>query len=234
MEFHIAGSLRSKLNLPDLLFSYTGNVVFADMGASRKLALAMNDLRTRENGGVADPKRLVNAGALFAMGLIDELSHAMVAGYRKSTDPEVLTAALRWFGAQLGEGAVDRLLLAFTERFPNADVYAGKLSARQWLAGTTEGSPNREAAFEELMLLHLANSNPAFRPFRELFDDKELTDSTAYKAIVKDLPAYFETRPMLAPTIGTLLDALAAPMRLSPDSLTAAIGLHPYLLGAVP
>ena len=223
MEFHIARSLREKLNIGDLLFSYTGNAVFGDVGASRRLALAMNRQRTAENGGVEDPKRLVNAGALFAMGLIDELSHAMVAGYRKAIDPEVLTAALQWFAAQTGAESVDKLLLAFTERFPNTEVYAGKLTARQWLEGTTEGLPNREAAFEELMMLHLANVNPAFAPFRELFDDRGLTETTAYKAVVKDLPGYFATRPPVAPEIGTLLDALEAPMRLSPESLTAQL-----------
>ena len=54
----------------------------------------------------------------------------------------------------------------------------GKLTARQWLEGTTEGLPHREAAFEELMMLHLANVNPAFGPFRELFDDRGLTETT--------------------------------------------------------
>ena len=46
MEFHIARSLRQKLNLGDLLFSYKGNVVFANVAASRKLALALNNART--------------------------------------------------------------------------------------------------------------------------------------------------------------------------------------------
>ena len=223
MEFHIARSLREKLKVDDLLFSYTGNVVFADVGASRRLALAMNQLHTAENGGVEDSARLVNAGQLFAMGLIDELSHAVVAHYRKQTDPEVLTVALQWLSAQAGEAAMDKLLLAFTERFPNSEVQAGKVTATQWLAGTTEGLPNREAAFEELMLLHLANSNPAFAPFRELFDDKGLAETTAYKAVVKQLPEYFATRPEIAPEIGTLLEALEAPMRLSPESLTAQL-----------
>ncbi len=223
MEFHIARSLREKLKVDDLLFSYAGNVVFGDVGASRRLALALNRLRTEGNGGVEDPRPLVNAGALFAMGLIDELSHAVVAYYRKATDPQVLTAALQWFGAQAGEAAVDALLLAFTERFPNAAVYAGKLTAGQWLAGTTEGLPNREAAFEELMLLYLANANPAFQPFRELFDDRGLTETTAYKAVVKELPGYFATRPPISPEVGSLLEALEVPMRLSPESLTAQL-----------
>ena len=223
MEFHIARSVRQKLDLGDLLFSYTGNVVFANVAASRRLALALNKARTEESGGTPDPKRQVNGGALFAMGLIDELSHAMVARYRRETDPEVLTAALKWFGAQAGEGAIDKLLLAFTERFPNTEIYAGKITAEEWLKGSTEGLSNREAAFEELMLLYLANANPAFKPFRELFDDKGLTETTAYKTVTAELPKYFATRPPVAPEVGSLLDALEAPMRLNPESLTAQL-----------
>ena len=223
MEFHIARSLREKLNLDDLLFSYTGNVVFANVTASRRLALALNQRRTEENGGIADPKQQVHAGALFAMGMIDELSHALVARYRKETDPEVLTEALKWFGAQAGEAEVDRLLLTFTNRFPNSEVYSGKVTAAEWLRGETEGLPNREAALEELLLLHLANVNPAFQPFRELFDDTELKEKTAYEQVTTELPAYFETRPPVAPEVGSLLDALTAPMRVNPDSLTAQL-----------
>src|SRR5579875_1269270 len=174
MEFHIARSVRERLGVGDLLFSYTGNVVFANLAAARKLAFELNNLRQQENGGVPDPKRQVNAGALYAMGLIDELSHAIAARYRKETDPAVLSEGLRWFASQTSPAELDRLLLAFTQRFPNTEILSGKLTAEQWLAGETEGLPNREAAFEELLLLHIANTNPAFKQFAELFDDTEL------------------------------------------------------------
>ena len=75
MEFHISRAVREATRVDDLLFSYAGNVVFANVVASRKLAAALNEAREPN----ADPAGAVNAGALFAMGLIDELSHALVA-----------------------------------------------------------------------------------------------------------------------------------------------------------
>ena len=218
MEFHISRSVREKLELDDLLFSYTGNVVFGNVAASRKLVRQLNQIR----GAKAETKPL-NAGALFALGLIDELSHAMVARYRKEIDPAVLSDALRWFEGRVGRARVNRLLLAFTEQFPNVAVYRRELSAAQWFRGTTEGLPNREAALEELLLLWLANINSAFTPFRELFEDAGLKKLTSYQSVTADFQDYFLTRPPLSPEMGSLLDALRAPMLASPDSITGQL-----------
>ena len=219
MEFHISKSIRERLNLDDLLFSYSGNVVFANVAAARKMAQRLNELQKAEAG----PEIIVNAGALFAMGLIDELSHALVARYRKEKDPAVMTAAVRWLGSQVTAAESERLLLSFTQQFPTVAVYRGELTAEQWLNGTTEGISNREVAFEEMLLLWIANSNPAFAPFQILFDDKALKQQTAYTGVTKSLPQFFATRPPIAPSLGTLLDALRAPMLASPDSLTGQL-----------
>ena len=219
MEFHISRKLRDKLEVGGLVFGYTGNAVFADVTASRKLAARLNEAR----GPNADPDKIINAGALFAMGIIDELNHALAAEYRKHIDPHVLSEALRWFAGKIAPANLERLLLTFVEQFPNVDVYQGKLTVAQWLNGTTDGLPNREAALEELMLLWLANSNPAFAPFRELFEDNDLKLHTAYKAVTAELPDYMATRPPLSPEVGTLLDALRAPMLASPDSITGQL-----------
>ena len=47
MEFHISRSIRERLDLNDVLFSFTGNVVFANVAAARKLAQDLNELRGR-------------------------------------------------------------------------------------------------------------------------------------------------------------------------------------------
>jgi glycosidase len=215
MEFHISRAVREAAKVDDLLFSYTGNVVFADVAAARRLAAALNESRPN-----ADPA--FNAGALFAMGLIDELSHALVARYRKELDPSVLSEAVRWFTSHLEPTKLDQLLLIFTEQFPNAAVFRKELTAAQWLRGTTDGQPNREAALEELLLLWLANNNPAFKPFQVLFEDTHLKQQTVYASVTAAFPNFFSTRPPI-PEIGSLYDALRAPMLASPDSLTGQL-----------
>jgi len=219
MEFHINRELRERLGVDDQLFSYTGNVVFANVTACRVLAQKMNEARGAGN----DPAKIVNAGALFAMGLIDELNHALVERYRKEIDPNVLKDAMKWFAAHARQDDVERMIRTFAEQFPNVAVYRGETTVDEWLRATTDGLSNREAAVEEMLMLWLANSNPAFKPFQELFKDTALKQKTVYQNATTTLPEYFATRPPLDPEIGSLLDVLRAPFTASPDSLTGQL-----------
>lgn len=219
MEFHISRSLRERLDLDDLLFSFTGNIVFANVTASRKLAERLNAI----NDANGLPEKTVSGSELFAMGLIDELSHALIAQFRKKTDPRVLTDGLLFLASQIGTEQRDRLLVAFTEQFPNVAIFRKEMTVEQWLLGQTEDLSNREAAFEELLLLWLANTNPAFASFGMLFGDDALKNETAYSAATSSLPNYLSARPPVDSNLGTLLDALKAPMLASPDSLTGQL-----------
>jgi len=218
MEFHISRNARQRYQFADSLFSFSGNVVFANMAACHQFAFRINQVREAQN----HPERAVHAAQLFAMGLIDEASHVLIARYREELDPQVITGALDFFSAQVSPTALDSLLLTFVEHFPGQSVMRGIETPRQWLAGSTDGIPHRAAAMEELLLLYAANSNQAFKPFEELFEDKTLAERTVYRQVTERLPDYFATRPLIpledeAPV--TLLDLLRKPAIASPTSL---------------
>ncbi len=218
MEFHISRAARNRYQFADTLFSFTGNVVFANAAASREFAHRMNLVRDVER----HPERAVHAAALYVMGLIDEASHAVMACYRQQFDPNVMIDALSFFSEQVGAKELDKMLLAFVQQFPGSSVYRGEQTPRQWLAGSTAGIPHRAAAIEEMMLLWMANRNVAFRPFEELFEDRALVEKTAYKRVAERLPDYFATRPLI-PVEGSapvsLFDLLRAPATSAPGSL---------------
>jgi hypothetical protein len=111
MEFHISRQARDRYRFEGVLFSFAGNVVFADLKASREFAHTMNQVRNAR----LHPDRAVHAGALFAMGLIDEVSHLLMQRYREELDPAVMTDALAWFAGRVGADALDKVLLKFVE-----------------------------------------------------------------------------------------------------------------------
>jgi glycosidase len=214
-EFHVSRAARERYSFADTLFSITGNVVFADLAATREFADRMNKVRRAQE----NPDRAIHAGALNAMGLIDEALHAVVAAYREQRDPQVMRDALKFFADRLGGKTLDRTLLAFADRFPAVSVYRGEQTASEWLAGATAGVEHRAVALEELMMLWLANANPAFRKFEELFDETPLANTSAYRQLTAALRDYFETRPKFGPENQNLVDMLRAPALASPDSL---------------
>jgi hypothetical protein len=219
MEFHVSKEARDRYELSQKLFSFSGNVVFANLSASREFAFRMNERR----GAEKDPTQTINPGALYAMGLIDEMSHALVDYYRQRLDPKVMAGALEWFDSRVGKAELDKTILAFVEQFPTADVYRKEKTLAEWLAGETDGISHRAVAFEEMTLLWLANANPAFKPFSELFTDQSLAAVTRYQQITSGLREFFSTRPPLGPKKQNLIDMLRGPAFASPDSLSGQL-----------
>ncbi|MDR0598106.1 MAG: hypothetical protein LBG14_06330, partial [Treponema sp.] len=90
MEFHIRNEVRAEHGLETALFSLRGNVILADFQQVRRLASRLN----ATIDGAAHPERIVKAGQLNAMGLIDEILHFMVALYRQQVQRDVFETAL--------------------------------------------------------------------------------------------------------------------------------------------
>src|SRR5258708_19632057 len=145
MEFHISRGARDRYQFAGNLFSFTGNVVFANVSASREFAHRMNQVRDVQK----HPERAVHAGALYAMGLIDEPSHVLLERYRQHLDPAVMTDALTWFSAHIGSQELERLLLRFVEEFPGTSVYRALQTPPEGIPAPTAAPPPRALPLEE-------------------------------------------------------------------------------------
>ncbi len=214
-EFHVSRKIRDAFQLPDSLFSVTGNVIFADFGAAREFAHRLNQQRDTEN----NPELAVSASRIYALGLIDEVLHLVVARHRRERAPELWNQVLGLLSRDLSEEAVDRLLGVFVDEFPPSNVYRGELSGAEYLNGESDGVPNRETAMEELVMLWLANRNPAFAGFRELFDDRVLRQETDYETALEHVETFLGGSETGVRAGETLLDRLYAPMRAAPTSI---------------
>jgi len=214
-EFHISRHARDRYQFDDGLFSLNGNIVFANLFAVRVFSDKVNRVREAST----HPERALKASDINAMGLIDEVLHYVVWLYRKEVNPQAMQAAYDHIARQIGKKAFESCLLRFVELFPPVDVFRGRSSAADYLAGQTDGVPNRLIALEEMLLLRLANTNPAFKPFLEFFDDGPLKDSPSYLKIQEGIDAFFQTQPVFGPHNNPLITMLREPVVAAPDSL---------------
>jgi len=215
MEFHICRAVREKYSLEGSLFSLTGNVILANMRQVRTLTHRLNEgLDPAKN-----PERFVRAGELNVLGLIDEILHYMVALYREQVQPDVFQTALKRIETNLGGEKTSALLEGFCAGFPPRDVYSGKTNVKKYLAGSDGGESCKCLSLEELLLLAIANLNPAFRQFLFLFDDSDLAKETVYAGAIDELKAHLESLPVFGEDGMNLWDLLRAPALASPNSL---------------
>jgi glycosidase len=211
MEFHIDREVRREYGLKKSLFALTGNVILADIRQARDLAAKFNAKHGKSG-------QYVRAGELYVMGLIDEILHYVVALYRQQVQPDAFDTCVKRLETNLGEGKTNGLLTAFSEQFPPKPVYAGEKIVPEYLESTEEGESCRSLSLEETMMLSLANLNTAFKPFRFMFDDKDLSAYTVYPDAIEELKAHFKDLPPFGPDGQNLWDMLRSPA-LASDTL---------------
>ncbi len=175
-QFHVSRTARSRYALDRPLFGFHGGVITADVGATRRLAARMNETRAREGSGAP----AVTAGELYALGVLHEVFHAILGQFDEQLRPGAIGLAVNELEQELGHKRVAGILKRFGTEFPHGPASRGHAAVDG--AGPPAPRPDtREAraeAVEELLLLALANGNPAAEPFRELFDDTPLATTT--------------------------------------------------------
>lgn len=237
MEFHVSRRARQKYEFDQRLFATNGNVIFSNFRAAREFAQRINAKRDLTRF----PEQVIRAGQLNAMGLIDEILHLVVEKYRQQRRADVMEQALLFLESVVGKEALEASLAHFVAEFPPVDVYRNRISIEEYLSRSTTYPSgvwsNRAVTLEEMLLLWLANVNPAFEPFQELFDDRNLSQNTAYPQIIHHLSAFFDQQPTFGPQNQNLVAMLRSPAIAVPHSLPGQleyIRTHwGYLLGDI-
>ena len=221
-EFHISKKVRDLCSFEEGLFASSGNVVFANMRNVRNFQVLYNNYIENVTG---DDNKKVSAGQLNAMGLIDEILHYVCMLYRRNKVPTFMTDLLADLDKQFTKKEIDTLLLDFIKEFPPVEVYKEKCTPAEYLArtaldpATNKPRTNREQTLEELVLLHLANENTAFKPFLLLFSDAELAKNKLYSKTWSSIKKYAKAQPTFGPFDHDLINLLKEPQAFAPDSL---------------
>lgn len=216
-EFHINKECRDRYKFNKSLYQLNGNVIFTDLSAVKDFADKLNTERKKEG------KSLISPADLNAMGLIDEIFHIVVQKYQIEINPAAFKNATKHLKEKVGDEKIKDLIKNFIELYPPISVYTGKETIADYIKGTTEGIPNILITLQEILLLGLANENPAFSEFKELFDDEGLRRDTEYGKILTEIEEFFKTQPGYGPYNQSLIELLRSPIRASPNSLAGQL-----------
>lgn len=218
-EFHISKKIRDICNFDSSLYSSSGNVVLANIGAVRTFQNKLNSLLENKN------LPQVSAGVLNAMGLLDEIFHIACYAYRRQKFPDAFKNLLSEMNSKFGEKETDSLLVEFSTLFPPTDVYKGNVSLQDFLntelieRKTNRTRSNREQVLEEMIILFLANENPSFSQFKILFGDDELAENPLYEKFKNLAKSYFKTLPYWGTYGNDLISFLKEPVHFAPDNI---------------
>ncbi|NOX65977.1 MAG: alpha-amylase, partial [Chlorobi bacterium] len=214
-EFHIAAHLRKKYGISDELFSFNGNVIFANFTQVRKFVAILNKER--------DDANKLKVSEVNAAGLIDEIFHFVIRIYEEEINPKVFSKARAYLENKIGEDGLRQLLFDFVEKFPPVEVYKGKLTIFDYLNSYTGSRSNYLITLEELVLLNFANINPANKNIKELFDEEYISKKKEYQQLISDVGEFFKNEKPIGTEKQDLITFLKTPILKNPDNFEAQL-----------
>ncbi|RPH94288.1 alpha-amylase [candidate division KSB1 bacterium] len=212
MEFHLSRPARERYEFDRDLLKSEGELKPPD-------PIAVHELVGRMNQRLGQQGRGVKPGHLFALVLIQQILHKVVQLYQKRVMPDVFDKAEDWLTQQLTDERVQGTMRRFGEHYTPLKVFKGERQLGMFMREPYEDRPGRHMLLEQMLLVFLANINPAAMTTRGLYDDRELTARDDYLKHIWTLESFFAAQPTFGPGGVSLFELLAAPAKESPESL---------------
>ena len=206
--FPILKLFRKKLNLIEVPFSTTGDALVVDVFTSRVLAMKLSQTLPAP----------VKAGAVYGSALLHEIAHLLCRYYITTVYPqaflETSDAAIR----ALSSTQFNTIITAYTDTFPPPEVFSETITPESWC----KDQRNKMLMLEELLLIRVANENPALTVLHPVFSDAELRAQYPVDKLIDISEKAFTLMPALevpGQKPMDLLSMLREPARRFPNSI---------------
>ncbi|MBK7140754.1 MAG: alpha-amylase [bacterium] len=161
----------------------------------------------------------IRPGDLITAATITDILRYVLMLFCHEQHPKILGQGLS-HARSLGSSEIVELPPPkFVQLFPPPSVLAGSQNESEYLGTISDKVDHLEVSVGEMILLELSMENPAFLPFRPLYDDQPLRQQVPYMPLITRLEQFFATQPTVDPVGLPLFDCLRAPMLASPFSL---------------
>ena len=169
----------------------------ANLPAARRVVAALN-------AQLPPGAPSAQAGELAALELLHEIFHLMVERAAELDPAASMETSAVVVGDTLGDEDFAELVDAVGSEFPDVE------------------SATEPVRLEEMLLVRIANENPAARPLLALVDDSPLPTEER-DATMATLERYYALRVPIGPNGETLVELLRAPARAYPTSLAGQL-----------
>ena len=200
-------------------FSEDGSIVFKDVHTPHILAEKINSKKNL----LLFPETAASPAELNAIGLINEISVYVVEYFLQFIDPEILIKAFSHVTKKLGKSNTDLALINYLDLFRPLPVINNTVPVTTYYSENITQKKYIETLITNLVIVHLSNTNPAFKTYKDLFDDNLLINSGNYKIFLGELRTYFSKNAAKGPYKKSLIEILEEPAKTSPNSLNGQL-----------
>ncbi|TXT61926.1 MAG: Alpha-amylase [Promethearchaeota archaeon] len=213
----ISRKARTKYKLDDFEFTEEGNLNFnGEVYPIRLLAQRLNQERDLINF----PELAVKIGQLNGVALIYEIYEYIIELYKEEhKDFSIHEELYEYLKENVGEKKFMEVSKTLIKEFPPEKIYKNKIDAEEYLEEKTDSTKRKKLIPEQFISLWLANKNPAFSPYVELFSDDPLKKKTNYKEICEEIQNFFEEKPEFPQVNQKIIDLLESPIQEAPHSI---------------
>jgi glycosidase len=213
--FHLSRKSWITLELSNIAESELSAKQLSDIYTLRRLADRINEKRYKSSQ-MPEP---IHAGKLISLSIINDVFRYIIGYYCQKENPGTIAKAVDWAANQRGHSIVIQPAQSFARLFPPTRVLQGKQPETEFLQKTESDLSQNDSILNELILLYFSCFNPAFKPYKILFDDAELIAESPYIPLMQSLEGFFAKQPPLSVLGMTLFECLYTPIRNCSDSL---------------